>query len=63
MTEKTEDDSAWKKTSWKGYRLAQHRAFHALSFEEKLKAAPPKIPSPKVDGATSETESRRPVIP
>ncbi len=38
MTKKTEDDSAWKQTSWKGHRLAQHRAFHALSLEEKLKA-------------------------
>lgn len=38
MTKKTEDDSAWEQTSWKGHRLAQHRAFYALSFEEKLKA-------------------------
>jgi len=38
MTGKTEDDAAWEKTSWKGHRRAQHRAFYALSFEEKLKA-------------------------
>ncbi|MGJ3241640.1 MAG: hypothetical protein ACFE0O_01605 [Opitutales bacterium] len=25
-------------TSWKGHRLAQHRAFYAFSLEEKLKA-------------------------
>jgi len=37
MTGKTEDDAAWVQTSWKGHRLAQHRAFHVLSFEEKRK--------------------------
>lgn len=38
MTSRNKDDSAWDEASWKGHRLAQHRAFLRLSFPDKLKA-------------------------
>ncbi|MCC5807304.1 MAG: hypothetical protein JJU00_13350 [Opitutales bacterium] len=37
MTSKDKADSAWEETTWKGHRLAQHRAFLRLSFADKLK--------------------------
>jgi hypothetical protein len=36
MTGKSEDEIDWSVTTWKGSRLQQHRAFHALPFARKL---------------------------
>ncbi|MCC5840724.1 MAG: hypothetical protein JJT96_11415 [Opitutales bacterium] len=38
MTSNKSADSAWEATTWKGHRLAQHRAFLRLSFADKLKS-------------------------
>lgn len=65
MTKRTDDDSALEKTSWRGHRLAQHRAFYALSLEEKLRAVEEmadfaremsKLPSPKRTTAAAKKE-------
>jgi hypothetical protein len=36
MTAQPDDPIDWSLTTWKGSRLQQHRAFHALSFARKL---------------------------
>jgi hypothetical protein len=36
MTKKNEPEINWELTTWKGSRLAQHRAFKALPFSRKL---------------------------
>jgi hypothetical protein len=36
MTAQPEDPVDWNLATWKGSRLQQHRAFHALPFARKL---------------------------
>jgi hypothetical protein len=36
MTGKPESGGDWSAATWKGSRLQQHRAFHALPFSRKL---------------------------
>lgn len=63
MTGKSDDETDWSVTTWKGSRLQQHRAFHALPFARKLELieemsesasffSPPE--SSSVDGAVNE---------
>lgn len=38
MTANHKPEDGWETTTWKGHRLAQHRAFQALPFAKKLES-------------------------